>query len=429
MRSAFASHAAPVPQVCRPAPPCPLSFPTSYPSDDPPRQARAGQLCRGRHAARSRRTTTSCCWRRRCASAGRGDLACSTTAAVVQGAGRRWTNRRLPACESDVRPRHRNAGRTLVIEDLAQDPRFAATAVRIGKTPLRFYAGVPLLSPDGHALGAVCVMDMVPRQLSATPAARAEVLARQTQHLLELRRYALEQRGCCRSAKRSRSAAGAGPRRPAAAPRDAAADRQPRPAHRPAQPLRAGAVARQPGGDAEAAAGALQPGAARHRPFQAGQRSPWPPAGRPRAARGRRCGERVDPRRRRGRALRRRGIPDRAAGHAAGRRVRGRAPHPPAGGGGVVAVPDRRCRSASPPAIRRATGPKQVFDRADQALYRAKAGGRNRVIVDDTPLHAQAAGAAACSIPVVRRRRRVRGGASSPRRSAARSALPSPTSA
>ena len=29
--------------------------------------------------------------------------------------------------------------------------------------------------------------------------------------------------------------------------------------------------------------------------------------------------------------------------------------------------------------------PEQVFDRADQALYRAKAGGRDRVVVDDTP--------------------------------------------
>jgi diguanylate cyclase (GGDEF)-like protein len=30
--------------------------------------------------------------------------------------------------------------------------------------------------------------------------------------------------------------------------------------------------------------------------------------------------------------------------------------------------------------------PEQTFDRADQALYRAKAGGRDRIVVDDTPL-------------------------------------------
>ncbi|MFC3813397.1 diguanylate cyclase [Lysobacter sp. GCM10012299] len=85
-------------------------------------------------------------------------------------------------------------GRTLVIEDLAAQASFPRPNVRIGKDPLRFYAGTALMSPDGHAIGTVCVLDTRPRTLSKAQREGLEVLARQTQHLLELRRYALEQR-------------------------------------------------------------------------------------------------------------------------------------------------------------------------------------------------------------------------------------------
>ena len=81
----------------------------------------------------------------------------------------------------------------LVIEDIARDPRVRTTAVRIDQSPLRFYAGMPLLSPDGYPLGILCVMDVKPRQLSAKQRAGLEALARQIQHLFELRRHALEQ--------------------------------------------------------------------------------------------------------------------------------------------------------------------------------------------------------------------------------------------
>lgn len=84
-------------------------------------------------------------------------------------------------------------GQTLAIHDLASDPHHAKRR-RIGGQPPRFYAGVPLLSPDGHALGVVCVMDLVPRALSPQQLEALELLARQTRHLLELRRYGLEQR-------------------------------------------------------------------------------------------------------------------------------------------------------------------------------------------------------------------------------------------
>ena len=86
-----------------------------------------------------------------------------------------------------------NPMQMLVVEDIAKDPRFSATPVRIGQAPLRFYAGMPLLTPDGYPLGVVCVMDVKPRQLSAKQRAGLRVLARQVQHLFELRRLALEQ--------------------------------------------------------------------------------------------------------------------------------------------------------------------------------------------------------------------------------------------
>ncbi|MEG3191689.1 sensor domain-containing diguanylate cyclase [Lysobacter sp. D1-1-M9] len=88
----------------------------------------------------------------------------------------------------------REPGRLLVVEDVARDPRFTKLSLKLGDHPLRFYAGMPLRSPDGHVLGTLCVMDAVPRSLDAAQREGLEVLARQTQHLFELSRYAREQR-------------------------------------------------------------------------------------------------------------------------------------------------------------------------------------------------------------------------------------------
>ncbi|QNP41480.1 GGDEF domain-containing protein [Lysobacter solisilvae (ex Woo and Kim 2020)] len=84
-------------------------------------------------------------------------------------------------------------GRTLVIDDLDLDPIPAAKRRRLGGRPPRFYAGVPLLSPDGHPLGTLSVADVEPRHLTSAQVEGLELLARQTQHLLELRRLMLEQ--------------------------------------------------------------------------------------------------------------------------------------------------------------------------------------------------------------------------------------------
>ena len=84
-------------------------------------------------------------------------------------------------------------GRTLVIDDLDIDPIPAAKRRRLDGKPPRFYAGAPLLSPGGHPLGTLSVADVVPRHLTAAQVEGLELLARQTQHLLELRRLMLEQ--------------------------------------------------------------------------------------------------------------------------------------------------------------------------------------------------------------------------------------------
>jgi diguanylate cyclase (GGDEF)-like protein len=81
---------------------------------------------------------------------------------------------------------------TLVVHDLAEQPGYAQRRRLNGERP-RFYAGVPLLSPEGHALGVVSVGDTKPRTLTPAQLEGLRLLTRQTQHLLELRRYLLEQ--------------------------------------------------------------------------------------------------------------------------------------------------------------------------------------------------------------------------------------------
>jgi GAF domain-containing protein len=59
---------------------------------------------------------------------------------------------------------------------------------------LRFFAGVPLLSENGHPLGILCVMGITPHQLNPQQRAGVKALARQALHLFELRRSSLEAR-------------------------------------------------------------------------------------------------------------------------------------------------------------------------------------------------------------------------------------------
>ena len=82
----------------------------------------------------------------------------------------------------------------MVVEDAARDPRFFDNPLVTGETNIRFYAGAPLTSSDGYALGALCVMDHEPRQLSAFQKSALSALSRQASALMELRRSMQELR-------------------------------------------------------------------------------------------------------------------------------------------------------------------------------------------------------------------------------------------
>ncbi|WP_061933176.1 GAF domain-containing protein [Aureimonas sp. AU22] len=80
----------------------------------------------------------------------------------------------------------------LVIPDLSLDPRTAANPLVTGGSHLRFYAGAPLVAPNGHVLGTLCVVDDVPRPAGLSPeqADRLRALAGEVMGELERRRAA-----------------------------------------------------------------------------------------------------------------------------------------------------------------------------------------------------------------------------------------------
>jgi PAS domain S-box-containing protein len=93
----------------------------------------------------------------------------------------------------------------LTVSDARTDARFASNPFVAGHPHIRFYAGAPLVSADGYALGTLCVVDNKPRELQQEQKEALQALSRQVMALLEERRTAAALRGAMQALTRSES--------------------------------------------------------------------------------------------------------------------------------------------------------------------------------------------------------------------------------
>jgi two-component system, sensor histidine kinase len=75
-----------------------------------------------------------------------------------------------------------------MVTDAEADERFADNPLVTAAPHVRFYAGAPLITPEGLALGTLCAVDQVPRQLSHEQQEALRALARQAMDQFQLRR-------------------------------------------------------------------------------------------------------------------------------------------------------------------------------------------------------------------------------------------------
>lgn len=88
----------------------------------------------------------------------------------------------LPFCRRCI-----NQCQLVVVSDVLAEPKFAPNLVAFEQPPIRFYAGVPLITTDGYPIGVLCIADWGSRLLSSNQIEALQTLSRQVVSQLELR--------------------------------------------------------------------------------------------------------------------------------------------------------------------------------------------------------------------------------------------------
>ena len=97
------------------------------------------------------------------------------------------TSRSVSFCSHAIQ--HRDL---FVVSDASKDGLFRDNPLVKGDPHIRFYAGAPLITHDGHALGTLCVVDTVPRTLTREQTDALHALKRQAEAQIELRGNLIE---------------------------------------------------------------------------------------------------------------------------------------------------------------------------------------------------------------------------------------------
>lgn len=76
----------------------------------------------------------------------------------------------------------------LIIEDAEKDERFCDNPLFLNEPHVRFYAGAPLITPSGHRIGSLCVIDLISKTLSEDKKLLLKILAKQVVNYLEIKK-------------------------------------------------------------------------------------------------------------------------------------------------------------------------------------------------------------------------------------------------